>query len=383
MSAQVRVAVNLLWCAPGRVGGSEEYLTRQLLGVAALRAARTADEFEIEVYASGALQAAHPDLAKLFEMRGPRWSLNSQPLRILTEHSWLAAASRGADLFHHGGGTTPLIGGRPRLVTLHDLQYRRYPEYFSRLRLRYLQQIVPRSVDGAAMVLVPSEYVRSRVIEEFSVAADCVRVVPHGCDPPTGLVADPEDLRSRYGLGQGRVLVYPAITHPHKNHALLLTAMARYWSDPDLRLVLIGGKGSAEDEVVQKIAELNLSDRVVRPGRVSAADRDGLIAMADALVFPSRYEGFGAPLVEAMALGTPVVACGLTAISEVVGDAGRLLPDDPEAWADLPAWLESEPQQRAELVAAGRRRSAHFSLQNSATSLLSAYRTAHQMRVVK
>lgn len=372
----MRVALNLLWCAPGRVGGSEEYLTRQLLGVAELadtgqhNTGQAHTGVEIEVFASAAFADAHRDLADRFTIRSPRWSVDSRPVRILTEHTWLSAVTRGADLVHHAGGTMPLLGPGPQVITVHDLQYLSYPQYFSRARLRYLRQVVPRSLTQAAMVVVPSGYVRSRVMEAFGIAAERVRVVPHGIGSSTQDLADPQSLRTRYHLGDGPVFVYPAITHPHKNHGLLLTAMARYWKDPDLRLVLLGGQGVAEAEVAQQISDLGLAGRVIRPGRVPAADRDGLIALADALVFPSRYEGFGAPLIEAMTLGTPVAACDLTAISEVVGEAGWLLPDDPEAWADLPAMVGSNGTA---MVAAGRKRSGDFSLQNSAAALLSAY----------
>ncbi len=108
-------------------------------------------------------------------------------------------------------------------------------------------------------------------------------------------------VRQRYGLGEGPYVVYPAITHPHKNHQLLIDVMARHWTDPALRLVLLGGAGAVDADVGRSIIDRGLGDRVVRPGRVPDADRDALIAGATALVFPSRYEGFGAPLIEAMA----------------------------------------------------------------------------------
>lgn len=373
----LRVALNLLWCAPGRVGGSEEYLTRQLLGVAEL--ADTAQQdigIEIEVIASKAFAAAHGDLGDRFTVRSPRWPVGSQAVRILTEHSWLAAVTRGVDLVHHGGGTMPLLGPGPQVLTVHDLQYLSYPEYFSRVRLGYLREMVPRGLERSAMVVVPSHYVRTRVMEAFGIAAERVRVVPHGIAPPAKDLVDPQTLRTRYRLGDGSVFVYPAITHPHKNHGLLLTAMARYWKDPDLRLVLLGGHGLAEAEVSQQIADLGLADRVIRPGRVPAPDRDGLIALADALVFPSRYEGFGAPLIEAMTLRTPVAACDLTAMSEVVSGAGWLLPDDPEAWADLPAMISASG---AAMVAAGQKRGSYFSLRNSAEALLKAYQQTRDL----
>ena len=96
--------------------------------------------------------------------------------------------------------------------------------------------------------------------------------------------------------------------------------------------MLLGGRGLAEDEVVATIDRLGLGPRVIRPGRVPAADRDGLIAAAEALVFPSEYEGFGAPLLEAMAAGTPVVCSDRAAVPEVVGDAALVRPIDPDAW---------------------------------------------------
>lgn len=366
--------MNLLWCAPGRVGGSEEYLTRQLQGLSRLGPSAGV---EMTVYASRAYGAAHGDLP--WPIVSPPWPVASQAVRIPTEHTWLAAHTRRGrgrvDLVHHGGGTAPLIGAGPRVVTVHDLQYLRYPEYFTRVRRAYLGAMMPRSVAGAARVLVPSQFVRTTVMDAFNIAPERVDVVPHGFEASAGTQVDPQVIRARYGLGDGPVLVYPAITHPHKNHALVLTAMARYWTDPDLRLVLLGGQGVAEAAVGAQIAAQGLAGRVIRPGRVPAADRDALIAMADALVFPSRYEGFGAPLIEAMALGTPVVACAGTAVTEVVGEAGLLLADDPEAWAEVPAQIAAA---RPTYVAAGAARAAEFSLEASASALVAAYRRVMQ-----
>jgi glycosyltransferase involved in cell wall biosynthesis len=201
-----------------------------------------------------------------------------------------------------------------------------------------------------------------------------VVVVPHGVEPSLGADAPSEgELRDRYGLGAGPVLVFPAITHPHKGHRFLLDVMGHHWTDPDLRLVLLGGAGSADVEVTAAIATPALADRVVRPGRVSDADRDGLIALADALVFPSEYEGFGAPVVEAMALGTPVICSDQPALVEVVGDAGLVLPRDVDAWADA---LDVLRVRAPDMIAAGRRRASSFTAARSGEGLGVAYRTA-------
>ena len=196
-------------------------------------------------------------------------------------------------------------------------------------------------------------------------------MVPHGVETTLGADApSASDLRRDYGLGVGPMIVYPAITHPHKNHRFVLEVMARHWTDPDLRLVLLGGRGAAEAEVAADIVRLGLEHRVVRPGRVPDAHRDGLIAAADALVFPSQYEGFGAPAVEAMALGTPVICSDQPALAEVVGDAGLVLPLDVDAWADA---LEIVSARADEMRSAGRTRARFFSTERSGAELAAAY----------
>ena len=368
-STTIEVAVNLLWCVPGDVGGSEEYLVRQLVGLAA-----QPSNIAPTLYCLPSFVEAHPELEQLFPMVGAKTDGKDRKRRILAEHTWLARVARGADVVHHGGGTTPLVGGRPIVLTIHDLQYETYPEYTSAAKLRYLRTVMPKSVARASVIAVPTEYVRSTVIDRFEVDPERVVVVRHGIEPDIGRGArSEEELRDAYGLGTGRVLVLPAITHPHKGHEFLLDVMATHWTDPDLRLVLLGGRGLADDAVERAIVEHKLSDRVVRPGRVSDDDRDGLIRLADALVFPSQYEGFGAPVVEAMALGTPVVCSDQAALAEVVAHAGLVLPLDRDAWADA---LDRVDTDRDAMRRAGELRSESFTAAESGAGIAHAYRLA-------
>lgn len=368
----IRVAVNLLWCVPGDVGGSEQYLVRQLLGLGS-----QPSPFEPTLYCLPSFVEAHPELAALYRMVPATISGSSRPRRVLTEHTWLRRRTRQADVVHHGGGTTPTVGRRPIVLTIHDLQYLTHPEYLTPTKRRYLERTIPRSVARAAVVAVPTEYVRRTVVDAYGTDHDRVVVVPHGVESSLGADAPSAlELRRHYGLGPGPMIVYPAITHPHKNHRFLFELMARHWSDPELRLVLLGGRGAAEGEVQAEIARLGLERRVVRPGRVPDAHRDGLVAAADALVFPSEYEGFGAPAVEAMALGTPVVCSDQPALAEVVGDAGLVLPLELDAWADA---LDVVAARSGEMCSAGRRRALAFTTERSGAALAGAYDLASRI----
>jgi glycosyltransferase involved in cell wall biosynthesis len=367
--------VNLLWCVPGQVGGSEEYLTRILAGLA-----DDPHGFDLTVAAPHGLAEAHPGIGAALRWRVGPVDGSSRPRRVLAERTWLPRLVRELRprLVHHAGGTAPRTAA-PVVLTIHDLQYLTYPEHFSQQKLAWLKAVVPRSARHAAVVSVPSEYVRGTVVDAFGIDAERVVVVPHGIE--VGHRADsgtPEHLvRSRYGL-PGPFVVFPAITHPHKDHLTLLRAVARLVpEEPELRVVLLGGSGAAASAVSDEIEALGLEVAVVRPGRVPAADRDGLIAHATVLAFPSRYEGFGAPVLEAMALGTPVIAADATALPEVLAGAGVLVPPgDVDAWAGSLHRLLHDEGERRELARRGRARAAELSLVRSAAAQAHAYRLA-------
>jgi alpha-1,3-rhamnosyl/mannosyltransferase len=361
--APLRAGVNLLWCLPGGVGGSEEYLERQLLGLHAV-----APEIDTTLFVVPGFAAAHPELAASHELVVSSLDARRRSRRVLTEATWLPPRLQGVDVVHHAGGTVPPRSPRPVLLTIHDVQYRTFPQYLTRLKRQYLRLAVPHAIRAATVVAVPSEYVRSTVVDGYGVDPERVVVVPHGVDVPATLTPA-DELRERYGIDDRRYVIYPALTHPHKQHRFLLDLLAGPWSDPDLVLVLLGGRGLAEDDVAGAIAALELGPRVIRPGRVPAADRDGLIAGAEALVFPSEYEGFGAPVLEAMALGTPVVCSDRAALPEVAGDAALVRPLEQDAWKGVLDEIDREA-----MAAAGRGRAAQFTTAASGAALAAAYR---------
>jgi len=363
---QHNIAVNMLWCVPGAVGGSEEYFIRQLHGLVEIEA-----PFNVTVYAPKGFSTAHKDLSSVIRIIEAPSRCTSRELRVLLENTWLVSQTKSADMVHHGGGTLPSRGKSTTLLTIHDVQYLTYPEYFSAVKLRYLKNRVPSAIRRASVVAAPSNYVREGIERSFGIDRSRTAVIRHGLEPAIGAHKTSEtQLRTRFNLGSSRVLLIPAITHPHKNHEFLLRLLANEWSNEDVKLVMVGGEGLAESRIQSLIAELQIAHKVVRSGRVNAADRDGLIALAEALVFPSKYEGFGAPVLEAMALGTPVISSDCASLPEVIGDGGLVLPLNPAAWAGA---LESVRSQRASLVQHGLRRAEEFTSAKSAQDLVVAY----------
>jgi glycosyltransferase involved in cell wall biosynthesis len=219
-------------------------------------------------------------------------------------------------------------------------------------------------------VATPSAYVRGTVVDAFDVDPEQVVVVPHGVPGHRRPEPDAQAaVLARHGVDGSRYVVYPAITHPHKGHRVLVDMLGHL---PDVRLVLTGGAGSGEEALRAAVRDAGVGDRIVRTGRVDDLERDALVAGAAALVFPSEYEGFGAPLVEAMMLGTPVVCSDHPAVVEVVGGAGLVVGERTgEAWA---AAVQEAFDRPGALVEAGSARAAAFTLERSGAALADTYR---------
>jgi alpha-1,3-rhamnosyl/mannosyltransferase len=371
----IRVGVDLLFLRPGEVGGSEEYTVRGLTALAE----RSVPDLEVTLFVLEAFPEAHPELVAAFPVQVLRSSGRPRPLRVAAESSWLAARTRRLDAVHFAGGTMPAVRTAPGVLTIHDLQPLELPENFSALKRSFIRLAVPRSARAARLVCTPSESARQSVIRLLDVPGERVRVVPHGIDPaPAGPldVADEQAVRERHELGAAPYFLFPAITYAHKNHLLLVDALARM-AHTEALLVLTGGEGPVEDELWERLDTVGVAHRVRRPGRVPRADLDALYRAATGLVFPSRYEGFGNPVAEAMAFGCPVLVADATSLPEVVGDAGMLLPtDDAAAWARAMDRLLDDGAERARLAEAGRARAEHWTWARTAEALEGAYRMA-------
>ena len=378
----IRVGVNLLWLVPDDVGGTEEYATRLLHGVAdQLGSGResTRPRVEVTLFGLPSFTRAHPELADRFPTVTAPIGGDRRAARVAVEATWLAAEARRRrlDLVHHLGGTVPLLRGAPAVVTIHDLQPILRPETFRPVKRRYLRAMLPWSVRAAGAVVAVSRFTADGIVEHLGVDPGRVHVVPHGIDPHLARpdAATIEGVRRHYGVGR-RWFTYPSVTYPYKNHAFLVRAFATVAAAvPDVSLVLTGRADTAEPALLAEIARHGLADRVRRTGRIPRGDVDALIAGAVAVALPSTFEGFGAPALEAMALATPVVAADAASLPEVVGGAGLLLdPTAADDWSRAMLHLLEDADERSRLRTAGLTRAAEFGWDAAASTQVAIWR---------
>ena len=378
----LRVGVNLLWLVPAVVGGSEEYTTRLLRALAEAGP----EDLHVTLFALAPFAEAHPDLVAAYPTVTVSIDGRSKGRRIAAEATWLArsAVARNVDLLHHAGGVVPpgpAISRIPSALTIHDLQPLVMPDNFASLKRRWLTTMIPRSAARARMIFTPSDPASTSVVEHLGVPASRVRTVPHGIEPPAPVSAERQAaVRERYRLGE-RTILYPAIPYAHKDHVTLVRAFARLApSRPDLTLVLAGGVGPHEAQVVDAVRASGVGDQVRRTGRIPDDDLAAMYAVATVVAVPSRFEGFGAPALEAMVSGVPVVVADATALPWVVGDAGLRAPvGDVARWAQVLGRVVDEPAVQSTLAAAGRVRAATFSWSRSSAALAEGYRIAARM----
>jgi alpha-1,3-rhamnosyl/mannosyltransferase len=283
----------------------------------------------------------------------------SQPLRMALRLPRLLRRLR-ANLAHFLHVVPPAWRGLS-VLTVQDLSFEHFPEVMSRNDRFFFRTFVPRSARRADRVLTGSESTKSDLVERYGVDAERVVVTPYGVDPifrPDG----PRRERSQYALVVGAL-------QERKRPDLALLALRAV--DSDLGLVFAGPDRGLQDKLREHAGRLGLAERVEFAGHVPPDDLAALYRGATCLLFPSRYEGFGLPVLEAMASGTPVVAARSSSIPEVAGDAAVLVDGDADEFA---AGIERAVSERERLVAAGLARAARFSWAETARRTAAVYR---------
>lgn len=329
----------------------------------------------------------HPDyLNTRFDLQklGERANVHLWPIRLPLyspheQFAWPVLLARaGADLFHSPYVMLPLLARTRSVITVHDVIIERYPEYRPQSPLAPLYRPVTQlGTRRADLVFTVSEATSRDIQSYYHVNSTRICVTGSGVDSTFRREIDPvrlQRVRERYGLPDRFILTVGA-TAPHKNVEVLVDAFAHLDSSIVPPLV-IGGKPNPRfpDDVSSRIHAYGIESRVVRPGMICQADLPVVYSLADVFVFPSLFEGFGTPPLEAMACGTPVVASMIPAVSEVVGEAAlRFDPRNAQQLATILSRLLKDATLRAALTQRGVERARAFTWDRVALQTLAAY----------
>lgn len=265
------------------------------------------------------------------------------------------------------------------VYTLHDLIFLRYPEYHLPYNRWYLAFTMPRYLRAAEVVITPSEWSKQDAIKYYGLPESKIKVIPEAPAPTFQPVTDwalLNHIRQKYNLPQ-KFILHVGTIEPRKNLSRLLTAFQPLLADwPDLKLVLIGKRGWLYESFFRHLRTLGLEDCVIFPGYVAEADLPAFYQLAEVFVFPSLYEGFGLPPLEAMACGAPVISSNSSSLPEVVGDAGILIdPTDTAALSSALRHVLSDAERRQDLRLRGLVQAQKFSWRKVVDELEAVYRS--------
>lgn len=281
-----------------------------------------------------------------------RWPTDRSPVRVVWEQAVQPLAVRriGADVVHGPVYVGPIVAGCPLVVTLHDLSFIRHPELLRSGSRLYLTVLTRLSARRANRVIAVSRHTAQEASRLLGIPPERIDVVYHGVSDtfrplPAAAV---EAFRRRHGLPD-RYVLYLGTLEPRKNLVRLARAFARSRAE-GWRLVLAGGVGWGSNDLVGQIQALGMDDRVLFPGYVRDDDLPLLYNAASVFAYPSLYEGFGMPVLEAMACGTPVLTSTTSSLPEVGGDAALLVdPEDTESIATGLDRLASDAELRQDM----------------------------------
>jgi glycosyltransferase involved in cell wall biosynthesis len=316
------------------------------------------------------LSAASPRIGSAVQRLGPAFGNAAAP----TPRADGLLEALGADLVHFTS-QQGFLTAVPSIYQVHDLQHVHRPDMLTRMQVIYRERAYRAFCGQAAIVAVMTEWGRADVCKWSGLPPEKIAVVPWAPAPGLRLDLDVQHSSPIHDLPD-RFLLYPAQTWPHKNHLRLVAAMALLRDRGlDLTVVCTGRLNEHYAAIRRRVTELHLSDQMQFLGWVSDAELKALYQRATALVFPSLFEGWGLPLVEAFALGLPVAASNAAALPETAGDAAVLFdPERPEEIADAIARIWTDEALRSVLADYGRRRAATLSWERTARTYRALYR---------
>ncbi len=382
MSA-VKVGVNTLFLIPGEVGGTETYL-RDILRAAVPRHPAVEWSLFTNTENHASFEAAFEGIDRV-RLWPTGVHARNRPARIILEQLQLPLLARraGVDVLWSPGYTAPFLAPCPQVVTIHDMQYRRFPEDFTPAALLATRLLVPASIRVARRVIAVSEFSRREILDAVHAAPE--KIVPiHSAAGPEfccGL-PDGEGAKRRGSLmPAGAYILCVANSYPHKNLHALVEAFGMMSRSAECRLVLVGGARRGESQLQAALEHLAGRDRVIRLGGLDRRDLIALYQGASVFAFPSLYEGFGLPVLEAMGAGVPVVAVDCGPMREVGGAAIRYCDGSP---GDLARQLDDvmglDAVERADLVRKARESAATFTWEKTADQTVAVLEKAAGFR---
>ena len=289
-----------------------------------------------------------------------------------------------ADIYHGlDFGLPPLAGKAHKVVTVYDLAYLQHPETAVPSLAAYLNKVVPESVAEADVVAAISHATKQALIEHYRTSPEKITVIPCGIAPHFQRITDPallEATRRKFDLKCPFVLSVGTL-EPRKNHLGLIKAFyeVQQSKENSALLAIAGGKGWLYEETQRVVTELKLEDKVRFLGRISDLELISLYSLADVFAFPSFFEGFGMPPLEAMACGAPVITSNTSSLPEVTGDAAILVdPHDTHALANAIARLLGDEQLQEDLRQKGYLQAQQYTWSNAAHKMLSVYQKLYK-----
>lgn len=384
----MKIGLNAISFVPGKMGGTETYF-RNLVSLLQQHDCENSYTIICDKRFTSEFQSSNPRFSvKNINYAKPslKWFVRGIVRNVLNLDilKW-DVSGIDVDVIHHPFTVlTPPRLSIPSVLTFWDMQQEFYPEFFSKSELLKRKRTFRASAEEATRIIVSAAFTKRCLIEKYAIEPSKIKVIYTGFSSHYGVVADQEKLtqvRNKYGLDKP-FLYYPAATWPHKNHKNLLEALKilRDERQFDGQLVLTGVAMKSHGEINSHVERLGLADMVKVLGYLDYAELPYLYNIAALMVFPSFFEGFGIPLVEAMACGCPVVCSDATSLPEIVGSAGLLF--DPASPRDIAAkiWRAwSNQGVRNEMRAAGLERVALFNWVETAKSTLEVYKEAAEV----
>jgi glycosyltransferase involved in cell wall biosynthesis len=323
--------------------------------------------------------AGSPHTFDRMTLRPSRWNTESPLRRIVWEQIAQPWQLGQYDLYHALAFVSPLWQPAPGVVTVYDLSFIHYPEVLSTARRLYLRLFTALSCRRARRVIAISHSTARDLHQSLGIPQDKIDVAACGCDFSVYRPLPPDEVaafRQQKGLPD-RFWLFLGTLEPRKNLPTLLDAYAALPADERLPLVLAGGKGWLYEPIFERIERYGLADSVSLPGFIPPEDLPLWYNSAEVFIYPSIFEGFGLPVLEAMACGTPVIVSDASSLPEVAGEAGMIIPPyDVDRWTDALRRAGSGADWRAQAAGAGQRQAARFTWQQTARDVVTSYRIA-------